>query len=364
MVVKLLRAREALGVEIADQLTSDIEAEVRFEALQALISAGRQLADNEVRAILVKPKASGGGLFGGFGAFDSEGEGFWDQFIGQRMAAMTNDDLERIAIDGSAFNRDAQFVFVERHFSKFGDTLRAAVDDHFKSEFYKDQEKLIRVYGDENELVQKSRNLEELLRKQFTRKGLDVICRNGDPQDLNRVRSILKSGFVDYSNADIEYLRKFGEWDDIPLIVATLDQPETGRSTLLGGSDDGKYRIAARAIYSLGRSRIEELLKLPAPGSLKVHLIVEVSESVFGELSDNSLLQLFNSENLDVRKAAVLKCIRALPKHRLSQLLNDYVSGDEFRYYNVIHWLDFGVSISRDRSRSAAGVLLKREWRS
>ena len=228
----------------------------------------------------------------------------------------------------------------------------------YKAEFAEELEKMAHKYGSESDLIEKARRLEEHLTKKSTRKGLEILCRKRDPQDLNRIRNILKSGFVDYSDADIEYLRKFGEWQDVPLIIATLDQPESGRtgSLILGlGSDDGKYRTAARAIYCLGRTRLEELLSLPAPNHLLCHLIVESSEKVFRALSDSAIIQLFCSEHAALRKVAALKCIRALPKGRLAQLLNAYVSGDAHRYYNVIHWLDLGVSIPKERARSAAG---------
>ena len=366
IIVKLLRERGALDVEIADQLTSDSDAEVRFETLQALCYLGRQFSDQEARKILVKPIANLPlGLLGGVGATDREGEDFWNRFREQRMAAMTESDLEQAASDSSVFDRTAHFVMNERQFSKFGDRLRAAVDDHFKAEFAEDLDKMAHKYGSESDLIEMARPLEENLRKESTRKGLDIICRKGEPQDLKRVRNIIRSGFVSYSETDIEYLRKFGEWDDIPLIIAMLDRPSSRPvASLLLGPDDGRYEVAARAIYALGRTRLGELLSLLTPNRLLLsHVMVESSEKVIRELSDSSITQLFRSEHDVVRKAAALKCVRALPKGRLTQLLDRYISGDWTPYYNVIHWLDFGISVPRDRARSAAGRVLAREWR-
>ena len=111
-----------------------------------------------------------------------------------------------------------------------------------------------------------------------------------------------------------------------------------------------------------GRKRLDELLSLPAPSILLSCLIREVSERSFQALSDGVIMQLFRSEYDDVRKAAALKCVRAFPRYRLAMLLNGHVSGDEFRYYNVIRWLDLGVSVPRDRARSAAEIVLSRDW--
>ncbi len=114
---------------------------------------------------------------------------------------------------------------------------------------------------------------------------------------------------------------------------------------------------------SVAREKGADLLSATAPSRLLSLLIVESSEKVFRALSDSSITKLFRSEHDVIRKAAALKCVRALPKRRLTQLLNNYVSGDALRYYNVVHWLDLGVSIPRDRARSAAETVLSRQWR-
>lgn len=365
VVVKLLRRRRALGIEVADQLISDSDAEVRFEALLALFHSGRQFSDNDAKRILVKPKGyQYGGLLGAYGATDSEGEAYWDQFREQRMAAMANSDLEEVATDSPIFDRTAQFLLAERQFAKFGDSLRTTVDDNFKTELEKELEELARRSGRESESVEKIRYLEEHLRKKFTRAGLDIICRKGEPQDLKRVRNILRSGFVNYSEIDIAYLHKNGEWDDVSLIIAMLDRPSSSRrsASVLFAPDDSRYQVAARAIYDLGRSRFGELLSLLKPDRLLSHVIVVSSEKVFRGLSDSLITRLFRSEHAAVRKAAALKCVRALPKNRLTQLLDTYILGDWSRYYNVIHWLDFGVSVPRDRARSAVEKILVRAW--
>jgi hypothetical protein len=177
---------------------------------------------------------------------------------------------------------------------------------------------------------------------------------------------ILKSGFVAYSDADVEYLRRFGEWEDILLIVASVDRPASGLNTLslLSSVADGsQYRMAARAIYAMGRTRLAELLTLPAPSRLLSHLIVEASDKGFRALSDASIFPLLVSEDDGVRKAAALKCVRSLPKRRLKTILEDYISRDAHRYYNVVHWLDLGVSAPRDWAVRAAEKVIAKGWR-
>jgi hypothetical protein len=184
------------------------------------------------------------------------------------------------------------------------------------------------------------------------------------------VRSVLKSGFVDYSSADVEYLQKFGEWEDIPLIMASVDRPDSSHSfginTWLSSAfatDSSKYRLAARAIYGMGRTRLAELLTLAAPNRLLSHLVVESSDKGFRALSDASIFRLFISEDDGVRKAAALKCVRSLAKGRLKAILENYVLGDQRRYYNVIHWLDLGISLPHDTAVQAAEKVITKSWR-
>ena len=59
------------------------------------------------------------------------------------------------------------------------------------------------------------------------------------------------------------------------------------------------------------------------------------------------------SKNDNVRKASSLKAVKTLTKKRLRVLLDEYVFKDSFRYYNVIHWLDFGVSMPIDLTMPA-----------
>ena len=65
-------------------------------------------------------------------------------------------------------------------------------------------------------------------------------------------------------------------------------------------------------------------------------------------------MSVFKNKNIKVRKAFLLKCIKSLPKNRIGKLLKDYFDLDGQRYYNVIYWLDLGVSLPSGVSRLAA----------
>ncbi|MDD5319249.1 MAG: DUF4062 domain-containing protein [Methylococcales bacterium] len=363
IVVELLCNRRALPIETAEQLLTDNDAKVRYEALKSLVDNGLTFSDAEAKKVLIKQvQNTGFGLIGAARALDSGGETCWSHFQLQRLRSLADKELEATAVADWLFDSDPHFILAERQFKGRGEDLRRAVDDQYKEEFSKALHLMTERFGEHADLLDKTRSLEEFLRKSYTRKGLDVICRKAEPCDLGRVRLLLKSGFVDYSPADIEYLRKFGEWEDILLIIDSVKRHESGdNNLLLSASDEPKYRTAARAIYALGRTRLHEVLAMSAPSKLLSQLIVEISAKAFRNLSDVSITLLLQSEDDAVRKSAALKCVRSLTKGRVDKLLTEYVSGGQHRYYNVVHWLDFGVSTPRDRAVLAAEKVLNKD---
>ena len=360
--VRLLAKRDALTLELAQQLLSDSDAEIRFTALKALIKSGKAYSDDEAKGILVKPVYAGL-LAVAAGPQDPAGEDCLKRHRRDRMLAIPLQELTNAAESDSVIDRDAFFALVERDFRSRADELRALLDDGFKSDFTRRLDEMARRIGTEHELVKKIKALEEHLTRQFTRQGLDILCQKGSPQDLNRVRGALRGGSVSYSDVDIEYLRRFGEWEDIPLIIESVKRPAYGVS-LLGSYDERKYRLAARAVLEIGKARLEEVFSLgDVPSALLTFLILEMPDKYVRQLSANTLATLLHAKAADVRKAMALRCVCSLPKARLKAILGVYISGDTPPFYNVIHWLDLGTSAPKDVARRAAKKVIDTDWR-
>jgi hypothetical protein len=99
------------------------------------------------------------------------------------------------------------------------------------------------------------------------------------------------------------------------------------------------------------------------PERLLSNIIIELPIRAFRALTDGEIAEHLHSQSIQVRKATALKCIRTLPRRRVSALLASYLSSPESRYYNVIHWLDLGVSAPADRVVPAAERAIAWEWR-
>jgi hypothetical protein len=107
----------------------------------------------------------------------------------------------------------------------------------------------------------------------------------------------------------------------------------------------------AKVAYRLGKSSISDLFFIELPPEIIKKILEICSEAAFRNISEAALFRLLNNKVDDVRKVASMLSVRAFTNKRLKSVLDEYVSGADYRYYNVIHWLDLGVSMSRRESK-------------
>lgn len=359
-VVELLKDRKSLPPELAQRLLNDEIASVRYAALMSLYETGQSFSDEDAQAILIKKtSASGIGLLG-IASTDISGKNFWDEFRKHRLKQHSIKELEALAWD-LFFEPDPYLELTRREFKSRGNEMRTCIDDQYKRSFETFMGTMLERFKSTGDLHQKTRSLEDFLRQKLTGLAVDAICKQRDRQDLKRVRVALKSEYVYATESHLEYLQKFGEWDDIPLIIDATKRANPGaiRRTILGSGGDSKITIiAAHTISSLAKNRLSEVLSLPMSGGLKSQVVKEISDSDFRGLGDAVINDLFLSESDTVRKTSALKAIKALPKTRIKNLLASYVRSDRYRYYNVVHWLDFGASAPAGLAKKSATKML------
>ena len=358
--LRVLGGRGVITGEIAKELRQDGDAAIRFEALTIHESHGEAISTEEAKNILVKPQ-KGSSYLPSFGLFpsslssvipDKKGEQFFKQFQYSRMSQLREKELLNCVRQTTVFDDIAYFVLVEKYFRKHATELRTNVDEKFERYFQKGIDRLRKLGSDSrtDELVRKTKDLEESIRQMLTRRGLDVLCRILRPEDTGRIRDNLKTGFAGTSSLDARYLEKYGQWADIDLL-ANANPPKPEGTILLSNDDTEYYSAAAKAIYRIGQKSISALFDLNLP-SVPIESILSVCHaSVFRNISDSALFKLLYNEVGGVRKAASMLAVRSFSKKRLVGTLNEYLSGADYRYYNVIHWLDLGVSMSRHESK-------------
>nr|VFJ88168.1 MAG: protein of unknown function (DUF4062) [Candidatus Kentron sp. LFY] len=355
-----LHSRGALGVGMAERLTGDSDALVRNEAVKALLQLGKPLDEKEIEKILVQPRKQPGlwgqGLISPVTS-DKAGEELFQQYQLDVLKRLSEAELEERVGASLMHNDAAYFALVEKYFRNHGDGLRRNVDDRFGAYFEERIQRTKAAFGDSSasqDLVKKTRDMEEFWRKTLTRRGLNVLCAAQKPEDLQRIRANLRDGYAGASKLDAAYLGKHGEWTDIPML-ANAEGPKLG-GTLLTMSVDKEFQAeVAKAITAIGKKHpVSYLLSLEMPAAILKKTIELCAESRFAKISQDALLALFNHESGEVRKAAAVLAVRALPAKRIKSILREYVGSENYRYYNVIHWLDLGASMSRDDARKVA----------
>ena len=254
----------------------------------------------------------------------------------------------------------AYFARVERYFAKYAKELRRDIDDTFKAYFEERIQRMENLFstlpaGSKDftqklkEFKDRYKDIEDFYRKQLTRQGLDILCRAGKREDLQRIRDNIQGGYARVSKTDVRYLGKYGERTDIPLLL----------NVKTGYYDDFQGEVAEAVIKISRGHSVSELFALEMPPVILKKTIELCAESRFSKISNDTLLKLLNHESPDVRKAASIKVVLTFSTKRIKAILHQYISSDKYRYYNVIHWLDLGASMSRDEAlkvaRAAAG---------
>lgn len=348
--LKVLLERGSLDAEMAERLSRDSDASIRNEAFTALLKLGRSFTEEEVKKILI---AEGG---------SDKGEEFFARYQREQLKKIPYGELTSKVESILMFdNEAAYFARVERYFSKHVKELRHDIDDTFKT-YFEERIRLMEPFLDylsagkdsdqkAKELKDSYRDIEDFYRKRLTRQGLDILCRVGKREDLQRIRDNIQGGCAGVSKEDMKYLEKHGEWIDIRLLLNV----EIGEIAPLVYSYEDFQEDAAKTIIKISRGRsVSELFVLEMPPVILKKTIKLCAESRFSKISNDALLKLLYHESPDVRKAASIKVVLAFSAKRIKAILHKYVSDDKYRYYNVIHWLDLGASMSRDDARKVA----------
>ena len=108
---------------------------------------------------------------------------------------------------------------------------------------------------------------------------------------------------------------------------------------------------------------MSELLALEMVAGILEELIGLCPASRFSKVSHGTLFALFDNESADVRRAAAMKVVGTWSARRVTALLKEYVGREGHRYYNVIHWLDLGASVSQRDARNVVRRLADRRAR-
>ncbi len=344
--LKVLQKRNEIDDVLAIKLSKDSNASIRYESFMILIDNGTPLSISDAHRILIKPHQQNS-LLGEKNSFDMAGNDCFDKFKTSSFRKLSESELNVEANKANVYDRIPYIVLSEKYFSKYQEDLRMNIDDHFNSYFDDKIKELSSIHAGDH--IKKMINLKGFICKEFTRKGLDILCTKKKVEDINRIRENLKTRYVGVSHLDVKYFEKHGGWSDIELLASS---DLNNISSLLIGKKDVSYtNCVAKFAYKIGRNSISELLMLNISPSILTEILSICSDSTIKDISDEVIFQLLNNDNPNVRKRMSIVAIRALSIKKIKYLLDEYLSGDEYRYYNVIHWLDLGSCMPKSLSK-------------
>lgn len=346
--IALLNERRSIAEPTLTRLFEDPSAEVRIAAIAAFESSVRALEESEAETAFVRKqdRPTSGLLSLGLDLTADNAHRKWKR---RKLAQLPFDELLESGPHALGLE-DRVAALAIGHSRLIADALRVDVDDRFTSH-WKRYSDIVRAKvggGDAGDNVVKLiQSNEEFRRKGLVRVALDALEKLGDRNDLARVRKAIDDNACDLNSSDVEYLQRFGGWEDIRRIgLMTIG----AHSALLSNSShvtEGKVK----AIMRLAGERVSDLIKSDLPYDLLGRVISALPNSRFKKLDDPQVDRLLHHESATVRKATALKSLAARNTGDVKRQLVRYLAANDKQYYNVIFWLDLAQAQRRESYR-------------
>ncbi len=348
--ISILLDRKETNPLIADNLLSDPDYGVRYFATEALHLAGRTLDDDVVRRALTVVKK--GQTFGFLSRTETDTK-YYDRYRLNRYSEWKFRDLKNAVDQGGVYDHDVAFALFQQHTRRVKEELRNHLQDGFVSYFQHRLENLRFELGSENKTVLETEKLIPFMRRRLLTVGAEALAGLKDKSDLVLLRHVIDDFEVDVSNALLFYLGRFGDWSDIKRIDG-LEEYSSRRVNSLLISTPPALPQKASAMLAIAKKRIADLLEVGFSMLQRRAVLHQLRRNEVVGLSDEVILNALNHDDDECRAIMALKCCEHLPKIRLKALLERYTEHEDYRYYNSIHWLDLGDSMSREVARSVA----------
>lgn len=352
--LKTLRQMECLQVSKIREMSDDSLAEVRNEVVDYLLTNNHPISEKEIKKILVKAN-KGTGIISLNLSYDYEGQACYKNYLRSNYSIMPKRQLIQAAEEKTIYEKIPYFSLCERFFKEYSNDIRSNVDDQF-CKVFEDYIQYAEGAGFSERTIKDTRGLESFLRKELTRSALDVLCKHDDQKDLDRIRKNMRSEYAKSSNAEMLYFRKHGQWEDIEHIMNAEEATKSSEGIF---EDKSRWNgLRAKVIYSIARDRLDELVSMEISDGVLADIVRICSISRFSTIHEKNLVNILNRKDENVRKYTSIKCIISFTKSKLKALLDTYTNHEEYRYYNVIVWLDFGINVASPVARRSAKNIL------
>ncbi|WP_083743773.1 DUF4062 domain-containing protein [Methylobacterium radiotolerans] len=347
---KCVQASIKLGRLKADKvirLMEDPSPQIRLDAITKAESDGSTFSESEAKAILVKSKAS---IASSTAQTDPEGELVYEDYRRKQLKSFSLEQLDAL-IDGKSLFSELEYsVRLHRFFDRCKTEALQNLEDEFRE--YVDLQSS-RFIGSAGEALAKTvNNLKSYLRQKLSLATAVVLAEKNLPDYIQYVRNVADKEYVRWNASIAEYIATHGEWNDIYLISRMSTRPDYSMPLSSIWKNSEIKSEAAKTIAKLAQNRLPELIAADLGNEILSHVIIQSSNRSFAELEDNVVLELLTSADDNLRKSAALKAISCFSIAKLREFMRAHTGGSTY-YYNVVYWLDFGISVPKDRIRHA-----------
>ena len=271
---------------------------------------------------------------------------------------MSEEELRRKVDGRTVFDEFEVITLYEKYTHKCSAEIRANLADRFKGHFDRKLTLTAAFLQYDASRLAEIQKLEDYVRNVLTSRTPDIFCAYTNGADLNLVRATVDNCDITSSKNILRFMGRHGDWTDVPRILTLYQRRYSNAINTLFIPSDEWTRPTAQALYAIGKSRLADLLQLEIDNSVRRALILQFSQKDVAKLSDGYLINLLNDADDQFRKGLALKCALSLTQARVRKLLDKYTKQDGQRYYNSIHWLDLGASMTRDTVKSVASFEL------
>lgn len=342
--LEILIARRLILLQQAETLRQDQDLDVRHLALLALAAHEVHVSEGEAKSTFMvnveKPS--------------KEEQAAWEKYHPIILSSMSDTEL----LHRSALEAPLNIAYLVEYTKRNIDKVRAEVTFDIKDGYERFYEASIAKWANSRNKPEQSvaglSTLKQFMINRLKREMLSALISAGSKKDLFIIRHGLSDTTLTPIEPDIEYFWTAGEWQDISLVVALVQRIRSATTSGLLGLDtstSSAVKTAIRTIVKLSKGRAGELLDMEIPVSLKKHLISSLSDNDFLSLGSDRIKGLLRDDDGDIRKHSSLKCCKSLTKKKLKEVYDEHI-GSEPVYYNTTHWLDFGMSCTKEQIKS------------
>ncbi|WP_127523937.1 DUF4062 domain-containing protein [Mesorhizobium sp. Z1-4] len=344
-----LRRRGGLDADLAEELSGDSSAAIRYEAIIALVDHGKSISTERARSALESKQPRRSLL--SFNRNNKE-DTLFAQFQRYVLRSYNLKKLLELAEDESPHSADVFFTACEKYPRQMLTELRTELRSGFRRLFDTKVEKLKQQFGSTSpELISKTVELAPFSCLQHLNEGIGTLALRMNRADIGLMRLVLDSWEITANKPLLKYMGRFGGWEDVGRIkklklAGYFSRPSVHEDRNANIDDVG------RTLRALARRRFTDLLAEITDPSVKAAVYCSASIQEIAQRSDEHLLEDLNSESEKLRKTVALRCVQSISKSRVAKLLKKYIDHESYRYYNVIHWLDLGESMPTEVSKA------------